>query len=168
MGVDLISIACSKADLSLFLDEYNKNKSIINKMFVDIQGDKYPLIFFAVYGGNSKIVEILIENGVDVNTLAKNKQSLLSIATKKGYYEVAKILIEHGANVNHRCNFRSTSLMWAASEGHDEIISLLISNGANLKINPIARIRIGMSSDKKRVLKKARELQKKGMLSTMN
>ena len=45
--------------------------------------------------------------------------------------------------------------MWAASEGHDEIISLLISNGANLKINPIARIRIGMSSDKKKSSKKS-------------
>jgi ankyrin repeat protein len=80
-----------------------------------------------------KIVELLIENGANVNAAMTNGWTSLISASQKGRLEVARLLITHGANVNAAMtDDGNTSLMQASLHGHLDVVKLLLENGANV------------------------------------
>lgn len=48
--------------------------------------------------GREEIVELLIKNGVDINSRNKNGQCALDIAVEKGFGKIVEILMLNGAN----------------------------------------------------------------------
>ena len=96
-------------------------------------GDTALLI--ACWRGNKEIVELLIENGADVNyeTDAYFYTALMR-ASGQGHAEIACLLLNHGANVNAEDDWQLTSLMRAAESGHFEVVRLLLERGADTSL----------------------------------
>ena len=90
---------------------------------------KKPL-HIAAEGGNKEIVEILINNGANINAKDEYGETPLMSACKMGRNEVADFLIKNGANVNEKSNLGNSPLSLAKKQGHKEIAELLIANGA--------------------------------------
>jgi ankyrin repeat protein len=122
--------ACLQGDLSSFLTKFEKNNQIINNI---LNEENEPLIISAVKGGNYKIVKALIDHGIDIHSLSKNKNTPLHLASFYGRYKIVELLIEHGADVHKKGNLGYTPICDAAQKGYDEIIQLLINRGANLE-----------------------------------
>lgn len=86
----------------------------------------------------SKIVRLLIENGVKVDEVNPfDGYTALMYAAQNGHRRVVKTLIEQNANVNHRSNVGLTALTTAMGktpgiDHHPKIIDLLLSH---LQIN---------------------------------
>jgi ankyrin len=57
----------------------------------------YTPLFWAILHGETKVVKFLTENGADVNTLAENGNTPLSIANESGDNDIVEILKKHGA-----------------------------------------------------------------------
>jgi len=82
--------------------------------------------------GYIDIVNLLIENGVNVNAKGNNGWTALMHASSGGYLAIVEILIKNGADVNAKNINGSTALMVASMKGNEDIIDMLIKNGADV------------------------------------
>ncbi|PCH53932.1 MAG: hypothetical protein COC21_05560 [Verrucomicrobiales bacterium] len=93
----------------------------------------------AAYGGYNEVVELLIENGADVNAKIVNAKienandvngmTPLHEATFGGYKEIAELLIAKGADVNAKSRFDGTPLDEAVRMKCTQIADLLRKHG---------------------------------------
>jgi ankyrin repeat protein len=99
----------------------------------------YPL-HLAAWEGHCDIVSILLKNGADVNSLAKNSTdnlttkpsvSALQLATKHGHLECVQILLNNKVDIDHKDHRGDSALQIATDYGKNEIVRLLIAAGAN-------------------------------------
>lgn len=86
----------------------------------------------ACWLGNREIVELLIENGADVNLADESEfDTSLMMASRHGHAEIVRLLLKNAVDVNAQDDYDNTSLTRAAEWGHLEVVRLLLENGAN-------------------------------------
>ena len=83
---------------------------------------------------DTKVMDLLIEYGADVNSALKGKDAAgwtaLLFASINGDIELVEYLILKGANVNHTSAEGSTALSLARQEKYEALVSLLKEHGA--------------------------------------
>ena len=95
--------------------------------------DGFTALALAAYLGQKETAAILLEQGADANSVAKNETGFtpLTGAVSQNHSEVAKLLVKSGANVNYSYEGGITPLMHAAYAGNLELVSLLLEHGAD-------------------------------------
>jgi len=88
------------------------------------------LLIEAAANGHMDVVNLLIENGADVNLKGEAWYGPLHAAAAKGHIEVVKILLENGADVN--IFHQNKPLHDAAMNGHIEVAEILLAHGADI------------------------------------
>lgn len=84
-----------------------------------------PLIKFSGADISPEAINILIENGADVNIVDKDGDSALSVAIENGNFDIALILLDNNADPN-LSNKKADELAYIARElGNEEIASML-------------------------------------------
>ena len=83
---------------------------------------------------SAKEIEVLIQQGADVNVQDILGTTVLIEATCDGLNEVAEVLVENGADVNHKDKYGNTALLWAAYKGRKDIVQMLLEGGADVNI----------------------------------
>lgn len=104
----------------------NLNENELHKIF--------PLILTAAKKGRAKIVESLIEHGVNTNIANQGHMTPLLIAAKSGHTEVVKVLLKNKANKESKDKFGWTALHFAALNGDTETAQCLLEHGANVNV----------------------------------
>lgn len=100
-----------------------------------------PLWMTVLGDGNDMLINLLINNGADVNISNKGGQTLLMFYANNVNYKYCELLLKHGAIVNKKDKKGNTALDYLLTHnerGIDEknanhIITLLLDNGAELK-----------------------------------
>ena len=77
-----------------------------------------------------KVVQLLLENGADVNARGGYFGNALQAAAHEHSKKVVQLLLENGADVNAQGGIHSTALEAASNRGRDDIVGLLLENGA--------------------------------------
>jgi ankyrin repeat protein len=90
-----------------------------------------PALHAAVEVGGTKILQLLLQYHADVNEVAKNGATALSIAGKEGLKEIGQLLIENGANLDAQ---GTAALEWAAPRAHVEMVRWLLERGVDVKV----------------------------------
>jgi ankyrin repeat protein len=85
---------------------------------------------FAVFNESNNVLELLLNNGVDVD-YEFDFRPLICIAAMFDQQETVKILLAHGANVNDKDGSGVTPLMFAARDGYIEMVKFLLAHGAD-------------------------------------
>jgi ankyrin repeat protein len=81
----------------------------------------------------TSLVELLIDNGANVNTKNLLGETPLYLTTESGSLEISKILLNNGADVAIKNNNGNTPLHHAVWHPHKpELTKLLIDNGAEV------------------------------------
>ncbi len=75
--------------------------------------------------GNTKVVELFLQAGMDVNVKNGDGQTALMLAAYSGHTDTVKLLLKHGAFINVVDKFGDSALSWAAAENHTDIVTLL-------------------------------------------
>jgi ankyrin repeat protein len=134
------AIAAKKGGLDIFeasvLGKLEQVKNLIgqDRALVDTYSpDGFTPVALAAYLGQKSVTEYLIENGANVNAIAKNATGFTALtgAVANNHVEIAKILVKRGANVNHRYEGGVSPLMEACLNGNLELVNFLLENGAD-------------------------------------
>ncbi len=97
-----------------------------------------PLINACLYG-QTKIAELLLENGASANEHMDNGMSALMFASQNGHGDIVKMLLKHGAEVNQTNSHNQTALMLATEARDKHVICFrgkhIIDNNPQPEIN---------------------------------
>lgn len=92
----------------------------------DYSEGKHSALFWASQEGHDSVVQILLNNGADVNLCANDGASPLLLACYNGHVNIVQHLLQNGADIN-LCTIEGVSPLYFASlRGYDSIIQLLI------------------------------------------
>lgn len=89
-------------------------------------------LYYAAKLGLSKMTELLLEQGADVNAQGGSYGNALTAASSEGHTAVAKLLINANANVNSICEFWGSPLCLASENGDETLVKSLIGAGADV------------------------------------
>ena len=85
----------------------------------------------AVIGGNGRVIENLLADGVDIDSRDRYGQTALMLAALHGRDEVARILLEKGADRDVTAKYGLSALMLAVVNRHTGIARKLVDACAN-------------------------------------
>ena len=108
----------------------NEHKVVVSKEKAINLGKK-----FWGYDGklkSAKEIEVLIQQGADVDVQVNNGWTALICASSEGYNEIVQLLLEGGADVKHKDDDGWTALIRASYFGHKEAVEMLLQNGADV------------------------------------
>jgi hypothetical protein len=80
----------------------------------------------------SDMVELLADNGADINSKYKDGRTPLHFAVGSNQKDIAELLMAKGADVNMKDDSGLTALHYAAEKGSRDAVELLIANGVNV------------------------------------
>ncbi len=135
-----LAIASKKPELDVFeasaLGDLEHIKKIVSHHPASVSlysPDGFTALALAAYLGQKESVEYLLEEGADLNAVAKNETGYTALtgAVSQNYNEIAKVLVRKGAQVNHGYDGGFTPLMHATCSGNVELVSFLLENGAD-------------------------------------
>ena len=84
--------------------------------------------------GLKKIVEYIIQQGADINSLNENDLTPLHEAAAAGYTNICSILIKNGSKINAPSKLYNMPIHYAIAHGHRDTVKLLIRNNCELNI----------------------------------
>ena len=106
--------------------------------------DYMPILFFAIRKYASiELIEVLLENGLDLNQIDEDGLSAIDIAIKFKRLDMVQYCIDKGIDINiTRRPSGITPITLAACFNNTEIVQFLLDNGAEIN----AQDNIGMST----------------------
>ena len=98
--------------------------------------DGFQPLGLAAFFKQAQMVQLLLENGAEVNTPSSNAQKVppLNSACASGSLEIVRMLLAHGADPNLRQAGGFVPLHSAAQNGQVELIALLLEHGAEINL----------------------------------
>ncbi|MBV0900111.1 MAG: ankyrin repeat domain-containing protein [Wolbachia endosymbiont of Fragariocoptes setiger] len=110
------------------LENCLRNGADINSRSIN----SWSALHFAAKGGNSTIIKLVLDKGLNYRMKDVDGQSLIHIASSYGRKDTVEFLIkEMDLNINDEDNKRRTPLHVAAANGHNDTVKILLQNGGN-------------------------------------
>lgn len=135
----------SSLKFSLDFNEKNINRA---KSLSKANSTQIKSLLSACESGDVELLKLVLDQGIDPNSIDSNGRPALIVAAVKGHTKVVKMLLERGAKPNVKvCNpsesqsiditekdrIPFTPLVAASLNNHNDVIDLLLANGAALE-----------------------------------
>jgi len=104
------------------------------------------MLHYAVNYSHLNLVNLLVENGINVNIVDKYGETALHKAVEKGAFIIVKTLIENGAQVDLKSNKKVTPFNKAIYSNEIECAEFLLKNGADIDNKYDSNYEMGMTS----------------------
>jgi ankyrin repeat protein len=119
---------------ALAFASYNNHKSMVELLIQKGAAVKTIALWFAAYKGYKDIAELLLANGAVIDIPGRKPWGPLHKAAEMGRPEMVQLLLEHGADVNRRSYGKSTPLHAIIfwKRDHKEVTRLLLAHGAKV------------------------------------
>ncbi len=120
----------SQAKFSCLWNIHNLSKEEIQLLWVSSN-----LWFDSIDKEYTKLIRLLIQNGVSVDIRGYRDCTGLGCASIRGHKDIVKILIDAGANINYQNNKGDTALHYACYKNRKGCIEVLLNAGADIYKN---------------------------------
>lgn len=101
---------------------------------LNAQINGYGPLRLAAQNGNNKAIEMLLTEGVNVNSVFADGLTALHVASNQGQIRTVTMLINNGSNINAKDDEGATALLFALRNNHDKVAYELINSGADVNI----------------------------------
>jgi ankyrin repeat protein len=138
----LISIdTCIRPGMNRFILYFNHNHLVVFKFLIDLgfdfnikhtSGLSILHYFIGNVNFNEDVVNLLIDNGLDINSLNIDGNSYLYLSCLHGNFKFVKLLIELKVNINELNNHGMSGFFIACFKGNIDIVLLFIENGFDI------------------------------------
>ena len=111
--------------------------------------------------GNTKNIQILLDEGVDINAADDDGYTAMHTVANGDKVHVAQFLLENGAKLDPVDNSGGTPLHQATLNGYDNMVAFLLSKGADTTVkDKLGRspVDVAIAEDQEQVLKAYRKL----------
>ncbi|XP_058803919.1 ankyrin-1-like [Phymastichus coffea] len=132
-------------DMLLHMAVFNKNEKLVNLLLennaditVKYKEDGRTALHLAVTCECSKITEIILNKGANINESTNTGDTAFHIATKLGFLNICKILLKHKPNINQKNSFGQTPLYIAVEKGFFDIVTELLHKKPDITKNKLA------------------------------
>ena len=98
------------------------------------QNHEASALYCAIKEGHNTCVQIMIDEGVDVNSMDQKGTTPLIHAAKYSRLTCVNLLLQGGANVNRSNHSGQTALINAAANGNEDIVTALIQARASVNV----------------------------------
>ncbi|KAF8419546.1 ankyrin repeat-containing domain protein [Tirmania nivea] len=95
--------------------------------------DDATALFGAAGKGHSELVNLVWEEGANIEAAINTGGTPLYIAAQNGHLQVVWLLLGKGANIEAARNSEATALLIAAHNQHLRVVKLLLEKGANIE-----------------------------------
>ena len=102
--------------------------------YTDQEGG-HNALHIATMASTINIINILLDNGIDINSKNKFNTTALIMAADNGHLQCMELLLNRGADINSRDNHNHTALHHTAIYGYKECVIMLLSKGAAIDTN---------------------------------
>jgi len=89
----------------------------------------------AAYNGNYQIVQMLLDNGADVNAVVQgdiSNNTLYAVSACSAQFDIALLLLSNEARVDLHTDGADRALHGASSNGETQIVGLFLDYGADI------------------------------------
>lgn len=131
LGQYLFSIASHQ---KISPSELKNIKTIIRSGLADVNyicNNESSISYLAAQNGHDKYLEILAENGADLNKLHDGESPAFT-AAKNGHHKCLEVLAKYKADLNEADKLGTTPILMATQKGYHECLEVLAKNGADL------------------------------------
>lgn len=94
---------------------------------VNVTFGKSTSLHIAARKGYTKVVDILLSNKANANSIDENHLTAMHYAAQNGHIEIIQLLIEKGANIIFFDNYGKSPLCYAVDCDQNEIVRLLLN-----------------------------------------
>lgn len=130
--LDSLSIhqLAAQGEVSQVAAHLSRDSSLISRQ--DERGFT-PLMWAAAFGEKA-VVDFLLEKGADPKTIARERESALTLASSGGYVDIVESLLRHGVDINTYDWNGGTPLLYAVRGNHIKCVEALLAKGADMTI----------------------------------
>ncbi|CZR45737.1 uncharacterized protein FPRO_15087 [Fusarium proliferatum ET1] len=110
-------------------------QTLLNSGSVDLEDSINQLdrsLQIASIEGHCGMINLLIENGAEVNSIGGPFNTALQAAAFGGSKEAVQVLLDAGADINTAGGKLVSALFAASHQGHEDVVALLIEHGAEV------------------------------------
>jgi ankyrin repeat protein len=99
---------------------------------VDGQTDQ-NLLLWATKLGHESLVQLLLENGANIEATDAYFRTALSVAVEEKHEDIVELLLSKGANVKTEDLYGNQPLIYAIQTGQEAMVRLLLDKGADIE-----------------------------------
>lgn len=114
------------------LDPISRSPADDGQLSVPENLDSTMQLLFMACRGDTKGLEDLLDDGIDVNSIDLDGRTALHIAACEGHVDVVKLLLSRRANIDARDRWGSTAAADAKYYGNAEVYNILRVRGAKV------------------------------------
>lgn len=114
------------------LDPIHRSPADDGQLSVPENLDSTMQLLFMACRGDTKGLEDLLDDGIDVNSIDLDGRTALHIAACEGHVDVVKLLLSRRANIDARDRWGSTAAADAKYYGNAEVYNILRARGAKV------------------------------------
>lgn len=92
------------------------------------------VLMIAAENGNTEILDMLLDNGADIEHKDSYGYTALMYAAWNGKVDALRLLLDRGANIEANDNLFATALIYAARCDRVETVQLLLERGAKFEV----------------------------------
>jgi ankyrin repeat protein len=114
------------------LASYNGLYNIVEKLYIkgaEVKHDGWNSLLYAATNGHARIIQLLLDGGVPINTTSPNGTTPLMMAARGNHTDAVNVLLKNGADPNLRNDAGKTALGFALGRNHSNAAALLRSSG---------------------------------------
>lgn len=113
--------------------EYARTQNYSISLNDSMKNEEHTLLGFAVNYGDSRIVELLIKNGADVNLANKRGNTPLHLAVSSGQIKMTELLLKHGAQISKSNHYEETPFDLAMKLKDFHVATVIMMSGQKVE-----------------------------------